>query len=108
MLSFSDGSVGSLTYTSLGISKYPKEILNIYMDKNVLVMTDYNKLESHGLSKKNIQFNKVEKGHYEEIKAFADVLISGGEWPIPLWQQVQATRIALEVEKQIASGVTSP
>ena len=107
MLSFSDGSIGSLTYTSLGTSKYPKEILNIYVDKDVLVMTDYNQLESHGLSKKNIQFNKVEKGHYEEMTAFTNALMSGGEWPIPLWQQIQASRIALKVEEQIVTGFTS-
>jgi len=107
-LSFSDGSVGSLTYTSLGTSKYPKEIFNVYVDENVLVMTDYNKLESYGLSKKNVQSDRVEKGHYEEMKAFSDVLKKGGEWPIPLWQQIQASKIALEIEKQIASGVASP
>jgi predicted dehydrogenase len=103
-LSFSDGSVGSLTYTSLGTNKYPKEILNIYVDENVFLMKDYKNFESYGLSKKNIQSDRIEKGHYEEIKAFTDALMSGGEWPIPLWQQIQATRIALAVEEEIVAG----
>ena len=50
----------------------------------------------------------TEKGHLKELETFLRSVRGEYDWPIPLWQQVQATRIALEVEKQIASGVTSP
>mgnify|MGYP001034767268 CR=1 FL=1 len=37
----------------------------------------------------------------ERVIAFADA-VNGGEWPAPWWQQLQAARIALAVEAQIA------
>ena len=100
-LSFEDGSVGSLTFTSIGSSKYPKEIFHVYADEAVHILTDYRKLESVDSSSKVFRSDKVEKGHFEELAAFVNVLKNGGEWPIPLWQQIQASRIALTVEEQI-------
>jgi hypothetical protein len=34
-------------------------------------------------------------------------LTSGGAWPIPLWQQIQATEIAFAVENAV-SGAGKP
>jgi hypothetical protein len=45
----------------------------------------------------------TDKGHKRELEAFAETLEKGGEWPIPLWQQLQATEIALQVEELIQS-----
>jgi hypothetical protein len=40
----------------------------------------------------------------EELQAVAQALRQGMPWPIPLEQQIQATRISLEVERQIYSA----
>jgi|ETNmetMinimDraft_20_1059909.scaffolds.fasta_scaffold04334_2 predicted dehydrogenase/threonine dehydrogenase-like Zn-dependent dehydrogenase len=104
-LSFADGSVGSLTLTSLGSSKYPKEVFHVYANEAVHILTDYRQLESVGGDSKVIRSDKVEKGHFEELEAFVYVLKNGGHWPIPLWQQVQASRIAFTVEEQIKGGI---
>ena len=58
-----------------------------------------------GTSSNVIRSDNIEKGHFEELETFVDVLKNGGEWPIPLWQQIQASRIALTIEEQIV-GVT--
>jgi hypothetical protein len=44
----------------------------------------------------------IEKGHREELSAFADAL-RAGSWPITLDDQLMATRIAFEVERQLAA-----
>ncbi len=49
----------------------------------------------------------ADKGHRDELVAFAGAVRMGGQWPNPLWQQVQATEIALTVEGLIARGVPS-
>ena len=36
---------------------------------------------------------------HEEIKAFADAIINGSEWPIPLWQMVQSTIVSFSGSK---------
>jgi hypothetical protein len=46
----------------------------------------------------------VDKGHRVELEAFADAMRRGGEWPNPLWQQVQASEIALLVEEKITGA----
>lgn len=70
------------------------------MDGKVLVLDDYKSLHVYGVKGKGIDSKIIDKGQKEELVAFAQA-IQGGEWPIPLWQQVQATEIAFEVESII-------
>lgn len=98
-LRFADGSVGSLTYTALGSKDHPKERLEVYVDGKVLVMDDYLTLTATGARAKGVESRLQQKGHLEELQAFARCIRQGGEWPIPLWEQIQATEISFEVEK---------
>ena len=98
-LRFDDGSVGSLTYTALGSKDYPKEKLDVYVDGKVLVMDDYLDLTVTGARQKGVSSRLQQKGHSEELKAFAQCIRQGGDWPIPLSEQIQATDISFQVEK---------
>jgi len=100
-MDFEDGSIATLTYTALGTNKYPKEQMEVYVDGKVLVMNDYRKLDIVGRKIKGIQSKTVDKGQKQELEKFAKAIKQGGEWVIPLWQQVQAMEIAFEVEKFI-------
>lgn len=100
-MTFSDGSVATLTYTALGTTDYPKERLEVFVDGKVMVLDYYRLLTIFGAKIKGIAGKVVDKGHKKELEAFALAIQHGGEWPIPLWQQVQATEIALQVEEQI-------
>lgn len=98
-MTFEDGSVATLTYTALGSKDYPKEQMEVFVDGKVLFLDDYKALRVSGLpATKGIETRAPDKGHKTELEAFASVIQGGGDWPIPLWQQVQATHIALEVE----------
>ena len=101
-LGFEDGSIATLTYTALGSNKIPKEQMEIFSDGKVLSLNDYKKLQVHGTNAKGVTSKLIDKGHKRELEAFAETLKKGGEWPIPLWQQLQATEIALNVEDQLA------
>ncbi len=103
-IAFGDGSIGNLTYTTIGSRLYPKEVLHIYADETVYVLTDYKKVETFRGSVETIESDEMPKGHFEELKAFVEAIKNGGAWPIPLWQQIQASRIALDVERQIRDG----
>jgi predicted dehydrogenase len=98
---FADGSVASLTYTALGSDQHPKEQLDIYVDGTVLVMEDYRRLQVAGAPARDYSIRTPDKGHRAELKSFARAVHGGGEWPIPLWEQIQATEVALRVEEQI-------
>ncbi len=101
-LSFEDGSVASLTYTALGSKEYPKEQLEVFVDGKVIALNDYCGLSATGVSIPSLKGTVPDKGQKEELEAFAHTIQKGGEWPIPLWQQLQAMRIAFRVEADLS------
>ncbi|MDD5757822.1 MAG: Gfo/Idh/MocA family oxidoreductase [Desulfobulbaceae bacterium] len=103
-LAFLDGSIATLTYTALGTKEFPKEQLEVYVDGKVLLMTEYKSLKVFGSKAKGIESKTIDKGQKEELKAFADAILNGGEWPIALWEQIQATEISFHVEQSIMAG----
>jgi predicted dehydrogenase len=98
-IAFGDGSVAALTYTALGAPEHPKERLDVFFDGTVATLDDYRSLAVAGRSAAGVSSRTPEKGQREELEALVAAVRAGGPWPIPLWQQVQATRIALEVER---------
>ena len=101
-IKYSDGSVCTLTYTALGDKSYPKERLDVFADGKVLVMDDYKSVSVHGGSHKGWSSKSVKKGQMEELELLSDALMKGAEWPISLDEQLNATRISFEVERQIS------
>ena len=103
LLKFEDGTVATLTYTALGARDYPKETMEIFVDGKVIVMDDYKRLTLHGGRARGLASRMPEKGQKEELEAFHRCIQEGGDWPIPLWQQLQATTTAIEVEKYLTN-----
>lgn len=101
---FEDGSVATLTYTALGSTEHPKEQMEVFCDGKVYLLDDYRELSIKGSSASGIKTTAFEKGQREEVIDFARAIREGGEWPIPLWQQAQAMRIAFDVEDQLSGA----
>jgi predicted dehydrogenase len=104
-IEFEDGSMGVATYSSVGSSKYPKEMLHVHAGEHVFVLNDYINLESHGVRTRSESIDGQDKGHKAEITAFIEAISGREEVPIPLWQQFQATRIANDVEMLLRSPI---
>ena len=100
-IKFSEGSLAHLTYTAMGSNKYPKERMEIFCEGKVIIMDDYKQLTVAGLKGSDFSTKSVDKGHRYMLKSFGDVIQNGGDWPIPLWHQIQATEIAIGVEEQL-------
>lgn len=100
-LRYGDGSLCALTYTALGDKSYPKERLEIFADGKVIAMNDYKSVEVHGGKHSGWSVRVAQKGQFEELHALADSLLQSASWPISLDEQLQATRISFEVERQI-------
>ena len=99
--SFENGSLATLTYTALGHKKYPKESMTLFFDNHVVELKDYCHSLQVGSESWNFKTGTQNKGHLEEIVSLAKAIRGKIEEPIPLWQQFQATSMALEVEKEI-------
>jgi predicted dehydrogenase len=99
---FEDGSVATLTYTSLGSPDHPKEQMEVFCDGVVYALDDYRTLDVRGAAAEGIRSQMQDKGHKAELIAFADALRDGVEPPIPMWQQVQAMTMAFLVEDALS------
>ena len=101
-MKFEDGSIATLTYTALGDTSWPKEQMDLYCEQKVYCLDDYVKLSCSGMNDL-VWSGGVDKGHKTEIIELANAIQKGNAWPIQLWEQVQATEIAMQVEEAIAA-----
>lgn len=102
-IKYADGSVCTLTYTALGDKSYPKERMEIFADGKVIVMDDYKSVAVHGGKYKGWSAAASQKGQFQELEALANALLAGTDWPIKLEEQLQVSRLSLEIERQIMS-----
>lgn len=100
-ISYEDGSVCTLTYTAMGDKSFPKEKMDIFTDGKVISMDDFKALTVFGGNHKGWSSQTADKGQFKEIELLAASLLQGEPWPIPLEEQLQATRISFAVEQQL-------
>ena len=100
IFSFEDGSVAVLEYFSVGSTDYPKEFMEVHFDQKSIVLDDYRSLRGYGLPIKTMNTKTREKGLTEEFDVLYKALRSPeAAWPIPLWDLVQTTDAALQIEE---------
>lgn len=100
-LTFEDGSIASLAYTTLGAPGYPKESMEVFFDGKVAMLSDYRELTVEGAKFSRVTTPAPSKGQREELVAFGNAILQRSAWPTPLWQQLQAMEIAFQVEEQL-------
>lgn len=98
-LRYPDGSLCTLTYTSLGSTELSKESLEAFFDGKSIVMNDYRSMEFFGCSRKPIQPARQEKGHFEELVAVADYLQGKGPLPMTLEEIESATNTSFTLDE---------
>jgi predicted dehydrogenase len=98
---YADGSLCTLTYTSMGAKAFAKERADIFVDGKVMVLDDYKQLTVTG-GKGGWKGLTMEKGQFEELKALAESFKSKGQWPISLADQLSATRVSYAVQRQLS------
>ena len=101
---FEDGSIANLTFTSMGSTIYPKEQMKIFQSESVYYLNDYKTLDVYNKNKQTITNHSGSKGHEEELRSFINAIKNESSPPIPYWQQIQATHMALEIERLIESN----
>ena len=78
--------------------------MEIFCDGKVLSMIDYKSLTIAGGKQRGWKSLTQQKGQVEEMEALAHALRNQADWPISLDDQIEAARIAFEVERQISGG----
>lgn len=92
VMSFEDGSVGTVNYFANGPKSYPKERMEVFSDGRVLYLDNFRRLQGYGFKNfKKLKTWRQDKGHKAEFAAFADHVAVGGAPLIPLDQLVNVT-----------------
>lgn len=91
ILKYEDGSVATIHYFSNGSKQLPKEYMEVHYDEKTIVMDDYKTLKGFGVSVKEINLGRSEKGQKEELAALYETLKGKANWQIELWDMIQTT-----------------
>ena len=100
-LKYHDGSICTLTYTALGAKELGKEYIEIYVDGTTLVIDDFKVLRVYGSRAKGTKSRTIQKGHLEELEAFAKYVKGNSEMPIPFEQLISATETSFIVDNKM-------
>ena len=102
-LTYTDGSLGTILYHSLGNSSYPKEQLEIAAEGTILSIEDYKRLEIYGTKKEKVK-KRQDKGFDAEINAFIKAILAGGPPPIPFSELVETTAVTFAIHRALTTG----
>jgi predicted dehydrogenase/threonine dehydrogenase-like Zn-dependent dehydrogenase len=92
VLSFEDGSIGTVNYFGNGSKSYPKEMLEVFSGGRVLRLNNFRKLEGFGFKGfRKFKTRKMDKGHQVQFNAFVEQVEKGGEALIAFDEIVNVT-----------------
>jgi hypothetical protein len=78
--------------------------MEISFDGKTIVMNDYKQLQFYGLRGKPAGKGQRDKGHFEELRLWADYLQGKGSAPMSLEEIETATRTSFLVDELVRSG----
>jgi predicted dehydrogenase/threonine dehydrogenase-like Zn-dependent dehydrogenase len=105
-LRHANGSVSSIAYLAGGDKAFPKERVEVLGGGRLAVIDDFREVitSSGGKAKKSRAWQQ-DKGHREEVAAFARALVEGGASPIT-WEELRAVSLAsILAVRSIREGV---
>jgi predicted dehydrogenase len=85
LLSFADGSLGTVNYLANGDKAYPKERVEVFSGGRVAVLDDFRTLEMVHQGKQQVVRSALrqDKGHRAEWEAFSSAIRTNSPPPIP-------------------------
>jgi predicted dehydrogenase len=105
VLTFTDGSIGTINYFANGAKSYPKETLQIFFDGKVLVNENFRVTRAFGIKGfRTFKTLRQDKGHSQEIAAFVRYLSVGGEKLMPFESLRNVTLATFAAAKSANDG----
>lgn len=97
-LTFKNGSIGTIHYFSNGHRSFPKERLEIFVDKKILVLENFKNLKTYGFNALNLPGSQ-DKGHSEEIRSFLED-IQFGRQSMPINEILEVSEHSISLANQ--------
>ena len=106
-VSWEDGSVSSLTYTSLGSNLLPKERIEIFAGSKNIIIDDFKLAEFPGYPEPGIALKRQDKGHSGEFEQLAKALQGKESSMISFGEACDATRLTIMLDSMVRSSLSS-
>jgi polar amino acid transport system substrate-binding protein len=103
VITFDDGSVGTLCYFANGDKAYPKERIELFGQGKVAVIDNWSSLETWSSGKKSRKRFISAKGHKEELEAFVNAVASGSGSPICPATAAAVTGCSFDIQDALLS-----
>jgi len=104
---YEDGSIATLTYTSLGHSEAGKERLEAHWDGITALIEDFRGLQVLGRRGRKTARPDSDKGHRELLRRFVEHAAGNCPEPIPTAEILETSRFVLELDVE-ARGRSFP
>jgi len=100
-ISFKNGSIGVLSYISIGGSAMEKEKIEIFTNRSSMVINDFKELIMYNTGEKDIKLKDADKGHYIEIEEFAKLIQGKPSLIQPFTTDLLMTKHTLSIIRDI-------
>lgn len=107
VLSFEDGSAGTIVYASGGDRSMPKERLEVLGGGMAAVLDDFRVLRLHTRGQTGGQGGMLatqDKGHAAELRAFVEAVRTGGPSPVDPNAAAHVTRVTFAAVESARAG----
>jgi polar amino acid transport system substrate-binding protein len=104
LVRFTDGSTGTIVYSSLGDVGVPKEYLEAFADRRVIQLDDFCRLTVTRSGKSVTSKSAQDKGQRGLVAAFLEATRGKRDAPIPLLELVAVTEATFAIEESLRRG----
>ncbi len=97
ILKYDNGSIGTVTYTSLGGKSMEKERIEIFCGGCSMVISDFTELQIFTTGVETVKLKSVEKGHLEEMEEFAKLIHGEKSLIMPFEHDILSTQATIDI-----------
>ena len=106
IMTYADGSIGTVHYWANGPKAYPKERVEIFSEGRVLQIDNWRRLQAWNWKHVPKMSGRQDKGHKSEVAQFVERVAAGGPPLIPFEQLELVTRATFAATRSAREGVT--
>lgn len=108
LLRFSDGSTGTIVYSSLGDPSISKEYIEVFANGQVVQIDDFRRIVVTANGKSRVSKSTQDKGQNSLVSAFLAATRGQREAPIPFEDLVAVTETTFAIEELLRMGASAP
>jgi predicted dehydrogenase/threonine dehydrogenase-like Zn-dependent dehydrogenase len=105
---YQNGSVATLTYSALGTRSMDRERIEVFVQGNAFVLSDFKTLKAYGKANQEFSLRAQDKGHARELDEVFNLLTSRPSRAITFEEAVEAMKTTFEVDARLRELSSPP